>query len=98
MAQQIGDSTSVRAVEIVAFGRVQGVGFRWQCLMEAQRLGLVGWVTNKSDGSVKIFAQGDSAAVEQLMQWANSDPGFIRVDRLNVQEVEPAQFTKFSVR
>ena len=35
-------------------GSVQGVGFRWFVQREAARLGLDGWVANRSDGSVEV--------------------------------------------
>jgi acylphosphatase len=36
----------------VVEGIVQGVGFRWATRDEAARLGVAGWVRNRSDGSV----------------------------------------------
>ena len=35
-------------------GRVQGVGFRWFVVSEAERLGLRGWVRNAPHGSVEL--------------------------------------------
>lgn len=39
-------------------GRVQGVGFRWTNRGLAQERKLVGWVMNRSDGSVDMELQG----------------------------------------
>ena len=55
-------------------GRVQGVGFRWATLEEAQRLGLAGWVQNEDAGSVTGFVQGDEAAVAQFAAWLRQGP------------------------
>lgn len=48
-------------------GLVQGVGFRWWVLGQAQRLGLVGSAENLTDGRVKVDAQGPSEAVDELI-------------------------------
>ncbi|QCT20794.1 acylphosphatase [Jejubacter calystegiae] len=51
------------------YGRVQGVGFRYNTQREARRLGLTGYACNLDDGSVEVLACGDKAQVEQLMAW-----------------------------
>jgi acylphosphatase len=57
-------------------GRVQGVGFRYSTYEEAVRLGLSGWVRNRSDGSVEAVVQGPAQAVEAMRRWsAHGPPG-----------------------
>ena len=48
-------------------GHVQGVGFRATARQLARDLPISGWVRNEPDGSVTLQAQGDPAAVEQLL-------------------------------
>jgi acylphosphatase len=50
-------------------GRVQGVFYRQSCRQEARRLHLLGWVRNRPDGRVEVFAQGAEAAVDGLVDW-----------------------------
>ena len=40
-------------------GKVQGVGFRYFVLRQAQKLGIKGWVSNQSNGDVEALAQGE---------------------------------------
>lgn len=55
------------ARQIIFFGRVQGVGFRFTALRTANRCELVGWVRNLPDGSVEMLAQGRKADIEQCL-------------------------------
>jgi len=61
-------------------GRVQGVWFRASTREEALRLGLSGWVRNLPDGRVEWLAEGERAALEQLLAWSAQGPPHARVD------------------
>ena len=63
-------------------GRVQGVGFRWFVLREAQRLGLAGWVRNAYDGSVEVRAEGPSPAIASFEKLLEQGPPAAHVQRL----------------
>lgn len=76
--------TKMIAKRIRVYGLVQGVGFRWSTCREARRLGLFGWVRNRSDGSVEIHAQGSEDALAQLENWAANGPPLARVDHLEM--------------
>jgi acylphosphatase len=60
-------------------GRVQGVGFRWWTVREAERLGLSGWARNRRDGSVEILAIGEPGAIDALEHAAGEGPPGARV-------------------
>ena len=64
-------------------GRVQGVGFRWHVLREAQELGLGGWVRNDPEGTVSGEARGDGPRLEALRAFLAEGPGRARVSRLD---------------
>ncbi len=59
-----------KAVKLRVIGEVQGVYYRQTCRSVARSLGLVGSVRNMADGSVEIRAQGDSDAIDRLLDWA----------------------------
>jgi len=77
----------MRRVAIHVHGRVQGVFFRASTCAEACELGLRGWVRNEADGSVRLEAQGDPSAVDQLIAWCQHGPSEARVDRVAVEDV-----------
>ncbi len=51
------------ALRLIISGRVQGVGYREWLVKRASRLGLSGWVRNRSDGTVEAQLEGPDAAI-----------------------------------
>ncbi len=86
------------AVECQIFGIVQGVGFRYSAQAQAHRLGLVGWVKNCTDGSVELYAEGESDLLQQFVQWLHRGPPGSRVEQVRVRKVIPkGTFRRFSI-
>lgn len=79
-------------------GRVQGVWYRGSATAEASRLGLSGWVRNRSDGTVEAIAIGPLTAVEAFIAWAHQGPSNARVSRVEVFEAEIEQLAGFEQR
>ena len=67
------------AVRLLVSGRVQGVGFRYWTVGEARRLGLDGWVRNRSDGTVEILAIGAADALAKLASSCRQGPSAAEV-------------------
>ena len=55
-------------------GRVQGVGFRYFVVENAQRLNLSGWVRNRWDGSVELVAEGNRQSLDNLLAAVRRGP------------------------
>lgn len=77
---------NARVVKLRVTGRVQGVGYRWWTVNEAQQLGLQGWVRNRHDGTVEILASGDAALVEALIAAARKGPTTAEVEAVTVED------------
>lgn len=71
-------------------GRVQGVSYRAATASEARRLGVVGWVRNRADGSVELEVEGADDKVAALLSWCEHGPPAARVDRVESSELAPA--------
>ncbi|QAY72175.1 hypothetical protein ET445_01300 [Agromyces protaetiae] len=84
-------------VHVTVHGRVQGVGFRFSARVEAQRLGVSGWVRNRSDGAVEAELEGESAAVESMLEWFDEGPPGASVTSLSSAEIEPTGARGFRV-
>jgi len=87
-----------RTVHIRAEGRVQGVGYRAFVEREAVHLGLLGWVRNRTDGSVEAVLQGTSSAVEEMLALCRRGPPASRVDRVQIIGEGSGAFEGFEVR
>ena len=66
----------------------------------ANRMGLVGWVRNREDGSVELVACGEEAILKQLEQWLWQGPRFAEVSdvQANAVNADDGEFADFSVR
>jgi acylphosphatase len=78
-----------RRFEAIVHGVVQGVFFRRTTEAEACRLGLSGAVRNQPDGTVRVVAEGDEAALADLLAWLGHGPERAVVERIDVQWTEP---------
>jgi acylphosphatase len=77
----------MRRVRLRISGLVQGVGFRWSTVQQAEALGLQGWVRNRADGRVECEAQGSASAVDAFIGWARRGPRHAEVEDVEVMEI-----------
>ena len=71
----------------VVSGRVQGVGFRYFVLRQAELLGIAGWVRNLDSGQVEILALGTPAQHDTLEQVLRKGPRFSAVTNVEKSEI-----------
>lgn len=76
------------AKHLIITGRVQGVGYRASFEAQARSLKLVGWVRNRTDGSVEAMVRGDTQSLDAIVAWAKHGPSLARVDEVKVVEID----------
>lgn len=65
-------------------GRVQGIGFRWWTVHQAEKIGEIsGWVRNAPDGSVEVMACAEEEKIDALILACHKGPPLARVDRVS---------------
>ena len=78
-------------------GKVQGVGFRYFVLRQAQD-SINGWVRNIPNGDVEALAQGEKADLEQFIAKVKEGPSFSRVEDVSLNWVKEAgQYFGFEI-
>ena len=87
-----------KRVQLVIQGSVQGVFFRANTKKYAESLLLHGFVTNQSDGSVKVVAEGPLEKLSELIDWCKHGPSAARVDSIDIQwEASINEFYSFDI-
>jgi acylphosphatase len=76
------------ARRLIISGRVQGVGFRAFVKHSADKLGLDGFVRNRTDGTVEALVTGASESVEKLIVLCHEGPPASRVSDVQVSEAQ----------
>ncbi len=69
----------------IVSGRVQGVGYRASAAHEGRRLGVLGWVRNRYDGTVEAVAQADEPVLERFLVYLRHGPPGARVKSVDVE-------------
>lgn len=72
---------------VIVEGRVQGVGMRGFCMMQAQMRGLTGSVKNLANGMVEIQVQGEESTIDEFLTVIKGGNQFIRVDDMSVKSI-----------
>src|SRR5580700_3786748 len=73
---------------VMVDGSVQGAGYREFSRRAALRLGVSGWIRNRSDGAVEALIRGVPAAVEALVAEMRQGPRFADVNSVSVTELD----------
>ena len=82
---------------VIVHGRVQAVGFRYGARIEAQRLGVAGWIRNRSDGAVEAEIEGDAASVDEMLGWLDDGPPGAEVTSISTTDLQPTGEQGFRV-
>lgn len=87
----------VIAYHLIISGKVQGVFYRKSAAKKAMQLALVGWVQNKTDGSVEIEVQGGINDVKEFIDWCTKGPEYAIVEGIQQQQIEHKSHSQFRI-
>ena len=88
-----------KGIFLKIYGRVQLVMYRDSARRQAKKLDLVGWVMNKSDGTVELIAEGKEESLKQFIDWCYNGPILAKVNKIDINWQEATgQFKKFNIK
>jgi DNA ligase D-like protein (predicted 3'-phosphoesterase) len=90
--------TATAAIRAVVRGEVQDVGFRDATVSRARQLGVVGWVRNEDDRTVRVHAEGPQRAVEELVAFLHDGPPPARVSGVAIDTIAVEGHEQFAIR
>ncbi|MFW5889770.1 MAG: acylphosphatase [Marinilabiliaceae bacterium] len=88
----------IKRTRIFIDGKVQGVGFRYFVLENAQRYGIKGYVKNMPGGSVEIDAEGEREQLDQFLNVCRQGPPAARVDGFKFDDLPVFGYSRFRIR
>jgi acylphosphatase len=88
----------VPAFRYVVQGRVQGVGYRYFVLRQAERLGVAGFARNRADGSVEVVAEGSEATLADFEARLREGPSFAEVANVEREALAERGSSGFHIR
>lgn len=83
---------------IFVSGKVQGVFFRQNTMMQAQSAGISGWVKNLDDGRVEAVFEGEEETIKAVIEFCKVGPKGAQVTELTVNwERYQGEFQDFNI-
>ena len=94
----MADDNDITSLRFRIEGFVQAVGYRNFAIDEARRLGLDGWIRNRSDGTVEVLASGDTKKIEAFAAACMRGPPGSRVANIEMHKADPPEEKGFRRR
>ncbi len=85
----MSDEDDLTSLRLRIEGFVQAVGYRNFAIAEATKLGLDGWIRNRSDGTVEALISGETKKVEAFVGACMRGPTGSRVANVELHKAEP---------
>ena len=84
----MSDESEITTLRLRIEGFVQAVGYRNFIIDEARRLGVDGWVRNRSDGTVEALASGNTKTVEAFVAVCMRGPSGASVKNVELHKAD----------
>ena len=82
-------SGEITTLRLKIEGFVQAVGYRNYAMEEARKLGLDGWIRNRSTGDVEVLVSGPDEAVNTFITACAKGPAGSQVKGIGMEKADP---------
>jgi DNA ligase D-like protein (predicted 3'-phosphoesterase) len=89
---------ATHAIRVVVTGDVEDVGFPEATVRRARELGVMGWVRNDTDLALRVHAEADPAALDEVVAFLTDGPPNARVTGIEVNPVAVEGHEQFAIR
>ena len=88
-----------RRVRMIVKGKVQGVFYRDYVRIEAEKIGVLGFVRNLHDKTVEVVADGSEVQINKFIQACRKGSFLASVDDVKVADYNgDEEFEEFEIR
>jgi len=87
----------MKAVKVIIYGKVQGVGFRNFVFLHAKKLNIRGYVKNNPDGTVEAVFEGDEDNINKMIELCKKGPERARVNKIDIKDIEINNYQDFKI-
>ncbi len=88
----------IKSYRIIIKGTVQGVNFRNFTKLEADKIGVKGYVRNISDGNVEACLEGEADKIRKMLSTISSGPPYAKVNKVELcEQVDLSNFEDFRI-
>jgi acylphosphatase len=87
----------MKAIKVIIYGKVQGVGFRNFIFLHAKKLNVKGYIKNNPDGTVEAIFEGDEDNIKKMIELCKKGPERARVDKIDIKEIEINNYQDFKI-
>jgi len=86
-----------KSIRLYITGTVQGVFFRGFIKENAEKFNAKGFVRNLEDGRVEIFLEGDSDAVNKMIELCKKGPKHSQIKNVEIKDEKFQDFKTFKI-
>jgi len=93
----VKSASTSKHFNIVIWGQVHNIGFRYLSKEKADELGLYGFVRNELKGQVYIEVEGEKESLQKFIDWARTGPEGASIEKFDIKESPIKNYSSFEI-